>query len=70
MGRGRGSSLLGRGDCGVAVEERACELDDRHFDHFAVDGDGADPLGEVLVVGLTSAKRHYLTCMLFIETVK
>jgi hypothetical protein len=65
MGRRRGSSLRGRGSR-LSVEQEAVALDDRHFDHLAVDGDGADPLGEGLVMGLTSAKRHYLTYLLFI----
>src|SRR5271155_4567200 len=39
------------GDCGFAFEEEAGALDDRHVDHLAVDGDGADAFGECLVVG-------------------
>src|SRR5947209_8812039 len=38
------------GDRGFAFEQQTGALDDRHVDHLAVDGDGADTLGERLVV--------------------
>src|ERR1700730_13648404 len=43
------------GDRGFALEEKAGALDDRHVDHLAIDGDGADTLGQRLVVGSREA---------------
>src|SRR6516165_9808988 len=37
-------------DCLLALDEEAGALDDRHVNHLAVDGDGADPLGKRLVI--------------------
>ena len=48
-------SLAG-GDRLLALDEEPGALDDRHVDHLAVDGDGADALGEGLVVGGTTRR--------------
>src|SRR5262252_4843030 len=42
---------LASGDGGFALEQEAGAFDDRHIDHLAIDGDGADPFGERLVIG-------------------
>jgi hypothetical protein len=39
------------GDCFFAIEQQPGAPDDGHLDHLAVDGDGADPFGERLVIG-------------------
>src|SRR5437763_1529520 len=49
--RWRGFLRLALGDRRVAREEEAGALDDRHVDHLAVDGNGADPACKRLVVG-------------------
>src|SRR3954451_12075132 len=43
---------LAGGDGCLAVEQDLGAFDDRHVDHLAVDGDGADAFGERLVIGL------------------
>ena len=46
---------LAGGDRRLALEQQSGALDDRDVDHLAVDSDGADTLGQRLVIGRDDA---------------